>query len=52
MFFFLKSGVVVHAFNPNTQEVEARKLLWIQGQQGLTLQVGLKLMVIFLCQPF
>ena len=38
-FFTVKSSggqeVVVHAFNPNTQEVEAGRSLWVQGQPGL-----------------
>jgi hypothetical protein len=30
--------MVMHAFNPSTQETEAGRSLWIQGQPGLEFQ--------------
>lgn len=31
----LRTGVVVHTFNPNLQKAEARESLWDRGQPGL-----------------
>ena len=31
----MEPGVVLHTFNPRTQEAEGGRSLWVQGQPGL-----------------
>ena len=34
-FYFFSQTMVVHSFNPSTQEAEAGRIIWFQGQPGL-----------------